>query len=113
LRIAADHTSELLILNTAISNAGGYSLVLNWESKTMVMSGIHGLAWLPTGEGVLREILNWCGFPHVRADWLKPGTALGDGYNCLQLTMKIRFLITIPLKLIAVRSSARIGSGVC
>jgi hypothetical protein len=32
-------------------------------------------AWLPTGEGVLRELLAWCAFPHVRRryDAIAPG----------------------------------------
>lgn len=66
LRIAADHTRELLVLNTALGSGEGNSLVLNLESDTEVMSGVHRLAWLPTDERVLREILAWCGFPHTR-----------------------------------------------
>jgi len=70
LRIAADHTKELLLVNTAIMpGGGGDSLVLNRESVTEVMSGVHGLAWLPSNEGVIRAILEWCGFPHVRLLW--------------------------------------------
>lgn len=66
LRIAADHTKELLVLNTAALPGDGDALVLSRESTTEVMSGAHGLAWLPTGDGVLRAILEWCGFPHAR-----------------------------------------------
>jgi tRNA (mo5U34)-methyltransferase len=66
LRIAANHTRELLIVNTAILPGSDAALVLNRESDTHVMSGVHGLAWLPTNERVLRDILDWCGFPHAR-----------------------------------------------
>jgi tRNA (mo5U34)-methyltransferase len=66
LRTAADHTSELLVVNTATLEGAGDSLVINRESETEVMSGVHGLAWLPTSYRVVRDILEWCGFPHTR-----------------------------------------------
>jgi tRNA (mo5U34)-methyltransferase len=66
LQIAADHTRELLIVNTDFTPAPVDGLVLNRESETEVMSGVHGLAWLPTSEHVVREMLAWCGFPHAR-----------------------------------------------
>ncbi|HEX8719442.1 MAG TPA: methyltransferase domain-containing protein [Pyrinomonadaceae bacterium] len=69
LRIAADHTKELLVVNTAAAPKGFDGLVLNPESATEVMSGIDGLAWLPTGEKVVRAVLAWCGFPHARLFW--------------------------------------------
>ncbi len=64
LRIAAEHTRELLILNSATRPAKGEALVLSHESDTEVMSGVHRLAWFPTGPSVLQSILEWCGFPH-------------------------------------------------
>lgn len=73
LRMAADRTSELLVLNTAYRPGKGDALVLNVESDTQVMSGVHRLAWMPTSEAVLREILRWCGFPHVRTMWARQG----------------------------------------
>ncbi|MBV8685905.1 MAG: DUF1698 domain-containing protein [Alphaproteobacteria bacterium] len=66
LRVAADLTRELLVLNTAALFGRGRAMVLKKESATQPMSGVDGLAWLPTGSGVLRQILAWCGFPHVR-----------------------------------------------
>jgi tRNA (mo5U34)-methyltransferase len=72
LRIAAEHTRELLIVNTATCPGPAQSLVLNRESETELMSGVHGLAWLPTDEGVLRQILQWCGFPHARLHFDAP-----------------------------------------
>ena len=66
LRIAADHTRELLIVNTDATLAEVDGLVMNRESTTEVMSGVHGLAWLPGSEQVVQEMLAWCGFPHSR-----------------------------------------------
>jgi tRNA (mo5U34)-methyltransferase len=66
LRIAADHTNELLIVNTDVGEGSGAALVVNPESIVEVMSGVNGLAWLPTGPGVIQHILRWCGFRHTR-----------------------------------------------
>lgn len=66
LRIAADLTRELIIVNTDILPSRIDGLVLNAESTVEVMSGVHGLAWLPTGERPLRAMLASCGFPHAR-----------------------------------------------
>ncbi len=66
LKIAADHTRELLVLNTATLPQPHKGLIFNPESETLLMSGVHRVAWLPTGEPVLRDLLAWCGFPHVR-----------------------------------------------
>jgi SAM-dependent methyltransferase len=67
LRAAADRTSELIILGTAIRPGPEDALMLNWEgSSEAPMLGVHGLAWLPTGARTVAELLAWCGFPHVR-----------------------------------------------
>ena len=68
LRIAADHTRELLILNTSTANRRGRVLTLSQESPEPLLSGMHGLAWLPTTK-VLKPILEWCGFPHIHVVW--------------------------------------------
>ncbi len=66
LKAAADLTSDVLVLNTATAEGKGDALVLNLESRSLIMSGVDRLAWMPTGEGVLRHILSWCGFPHAQ-----------------------------------------------
>jgi len=76
LKIAADLTGELLILNTAAKWGPGKALQLERESPDEVMSGVDGLAWLPTGPEVLADILAWCGFPHSRLSFHRP-TAQG------------------------------------
>ena len=82
LRLAADHTRELLIVNTAIRLGHSEGLQLNQESRTDVMSGVEGLAWFPTGDRVVREILAWCGFPHTRLDFRRVG---GNGFGRIQI----------------------------
>lgn len=67
LKIAADLTSEVLLLNTATRN--GFPdgiLTVNQESREDAMSGVHGLAWMPTGPEVMSAILRWAGFAETR-----------------------------------------------
>lgn len=67
LKIVADRTDEVLILDTAATSGmedGFLSLVS--ESVTHPMSGVHGLAWRPTGPAVLARILEWLGFEATR-----------------------------------------------
>ncbi len=68
LRIAADMTKELLIVNTAVRPRRERALVLNLESDSHVLSGVDRLARLPTGPAVMRDLLAWCGFKHSRID---------------------------------------------
>lgn len=68
LKIAADLTKELIIINTAVLPRREKALMLSFESPTIALSGVDGLAWLPTGPEVMADILGWCGFPHVRVD---------------------------------------------
>jgi len=70
LRIAADLTKELLIVNTAAVPGDGQGLQLVFEGTKPVLSGLDGLAWLPTGPKVVMDMLTWCGFPHSRLDYL-------------------------------------------
>ena len=82
LKIAADHTRQVIIVNTAARRARGDSLQIVNESTERVMSGVDGLAWLPSGPGVLRKVLNWCGFPATRLDWM---TTTSGGWSRLQI----------------------------
>ncbi|HEX2763397.1 MAG TPA: methyltransferase domain-containing protein [Allosphingosinicella sp.] len=77
LRVAADLTRELIIVNTATMPGEGDALILSPESKVELMSGVDGLAWLPTNEKVLAAILAWCGFPHWRISFDYAGTVPG------------------------------------
>jgi hypothetical protein len=70
LKIVADLTDELIIINTATHN--GFPdglLVIEEESRELVLSGVHGLNWYPTGPDVLVRICKWLGFPETRLQW--------------------------------------------
>jgi len=71
LKIAADATNELIIVNTASRPRPENGLLLNPESRVAVMSGVDGLAWLPTRPQVVIAALKTFGFPHcrVRFEW--------------------------------------------
>jgi hypothetical protein len=69
LKVAADLTQELIVLNTATMPGQKDTLIAHPESDTLLMSGVYQLAWFPTGEDVLRRILAWCGFPHMRVSF--------------------------------------------
>jgi tRNA (mo5U34)-methyltransferase len=66
IRLAADRTRELIIVNSAGKPGSEPGLVLNIESDTPLMSGVDRLAWLPTGPETVQAILTWCGFAHTR-----------------------------------------------
>jgi tRNA (mo5U34)-methyltransferase len=67
LKVAADLTRELLIFDTATrSKEADGRLVVEWEPTAEVMSGVHGLNWLPTGPQVLAQIMAWAGFRELR-----------------------------------------------
>lgn len=74
LKLAADLTRELIVVNTSVLPRPEKALMLSHESATVALSGIDGLAWLPSGPEVLADILAWCGFPHSRVDryWATP-----------------------------------------
>jgi tRNA (mo5U34)-methyltransferase len=67
LKIAADRTSELLVLHTkARPGYEDVALIASEESPERPLSGTEPLCWLPTGPGVLARVLKWLGFPEVR-----------------------------------------------
>jgi SAM-dependent methyltransferase len=70
LKIAADLARDVLVVATAVQDGYGSDdlLVANQESTTDTGSGVHGLAWFPTGPEVIRRSLAWMGFPHTRVD---------------------------------------------
>ncbi len=80
LALVANRTDEVLILDTetAIGEKDGF-LQLYTEGTENPMSGVHQLAWLPTGPEVLKGILSWLGFPATRLVFWKqpPGRSRG------------------------------------
>jgi tRNA (mo5U34)-methyltransferase len=82
LKIAADLTNELMFFDTAsLSGHPDGCLHAADESDEIVMSGVYGLCWLPTGPEVVAHILRWVGFVQLRVyKWQqesKPGSGLG------------------------------------
>ena len=73
LRIAADLTRELLVLETEVrSDMPDGLLAVKRESTERLMSGVYGLSWFPTGPDVLARILEWAGFVETRlVHWRK------------------------------------------
>lgn len=67
LKIAADLTREVLFLNTSTAwgEKDGY-LKCAMESRELLMSGVHGMCWYPTGPEVLATMLKWLGFEETR-----------------------------------------------
>jgi SAM-dependent methyltransferase len=67
LRAAADLTRELIIVDSATRpDMPGNTLHLAYESRELLMSGVHGLNWYPSGSAVVQGILGWLGFPETR-----------------------------------------------
>lgn len=67
LKVAADLTREVLILNTAIWNdLPDGMLAIAEEGTEDLMTGVHGLSWFPTGPNVLTRTLRWMGFTEIR-----------------------------------------------
>jgi SAM-dependent methyltransferase len=68
LRIAAEHTRDLLLLNTACTLPGDnpMGMTIAMESKEAVMSGVYELAWLPNSPEALWRILQWLGFVEAK-----------------------------------------------
>lgn len=70
LRIAADMTRELIIVDTATRpDMPPGTLTVSKESREAMMSGVHGLNWRPSGPDVMRPVLRWMGFKDVRVDF--------------------------------------------
>ena len=70
LRVAADLTGDVMIVNTGsrIDLPDGLLAAFE-ESRTRAISGVYGLAWFPTGPEVLTRMLQYVGFPEVRSVW--------------------------------------------
>jgi hypothetical protein len=67
MKIVGDLTRELIILDTAVrTDLPDGMLAVATESPDMMMSGVYGLNWFPTGRHVLLRILRWLGFPEAR-----------------------------------------------
>jgi 2-polyprenyl-3-methyl-5-hydroxy-6-metoxy-1,4-benzoquinol methylase len=67
LQLVAERTKELMVVNTAArSDVQDGFLAMAPESVVHPMSGVHELAWYPTGPRVLTRALESLGFPANR-----------------------------------------------
>lgn len=68
LKIAADLTKDVIVLNTAmvINRENPRGMTMARESRTKVMSGVHELSWFPNGKETLRDMLLWLGFKEMK-----------------------------------------------
>lgn len=67
LRRVADLTDEVIIVDTETDGRrGDLCLRPHREGQTHIMSGVHGLAWWPSGPDLLAVILEWLGFSETR-----------------------------------------------
>jgi tRNA (mo5U34)-methyltransferase len=84
LKVAADLTKDLLVLNTATRSALPDGLLsVDTESTEHVLSGVYGLNWFPTGPDVLVALLRWMGFVDFHLRWWHKETM--PGYGRLEL----------------------------
>lgn len=85
LKIAADLTTEILILNTAmmLDQKNPRGMTMARESRTKVMSGVHELSWFPNGKETLRDILLWMGFKDQKV------TLLNNRNDCSRSRIEI------------------------
>ena len=75
LKVAADLTKDLLVLNTATrSGLPDGLLTVGSESTVQVLSGVYGLNWFPTGPDVLVAMLRWMGFVDFHLRWWQKET---------------------------------------
>ncbi len=67
LRHVADMTREVIIIDTETDGTrGDLCLRPHREGHTHLMSGVHGLAWWPSGPDLIAMVLNWLGFQDTR-----------------------------------------------
>lgn len=87
LKIAADLTKELLVVNSAArTDLPDGMLVATEEGRSQAMSGVYGLSWFPTGPNVVRSALGWTGFEYTRsARWRRAVSAQPDALGRIEV----------------------------
>jgi tRNA (mo5U34)-methyltransferase len=87
LKIAADLTRELLIVNTATWNnfPDGF-LAVGDEGVKEPLSGVYAFNWYPTGPKVVARMLDWLGFPESRlVFWRRDTDQIPDDLGRLEV----------------------------
>ena len=111
LRIAADLTRELLMVDTATrAGRADAAMVAEFESKDLLMSGVHGLAWRPTGPKVLERILRFLGFEETQVVTWIPETHPGWGRVTMLAARTPGLLAPVAERLQAEQQAAPTGN---
>lgn len=75
LQTVCDRTRELIVIDTATDGErGDLCFRLNPEGTENLMTGMHGLAWWPSGPDLMEAIMPRLGFPEVREIFFRPQT---------------------------------------
>jgi tRNA (mo5U34)-methyltransferase len=86
LRVAADLTGDVMIVNTGSRTDLPDGLLAAFEeSRTRAISGVYGLAWFPTGPQVLTQMLRYVGFPETRSVWWEALERQAPGHARLEV----------------------------
>lgn len=86
LRIAADLTREVMVVNT--QTAVGYPdglMRVGREDTEGGLSGVYGLKFAPTGPSTIDTILRWAGFVETRVAWIREDDGGGNGSGRLEM----------------------------
>jgi SAM-dependent methyltransferase len=97
LKIVADMTRELLIVNTSarVDVPDGY-LAMYDEDPSLPMAGVDEFGWFPTGPRVLERILSWAGFAEFRLLFWRAGSQSGGSRLELAASKRPGLLEHVP-----------------
>jgi hypothetical protein len=84
-------------------------MVAEFESRDLLMSGVHGLAWRPTGPKVLEGILEFLGFEATQVITWLPETQPGWGRLTMLAARSPALLASISERLAAGQATAGAG----
>jgi tRNA (mo5U34)-methyltransferase len=87
LKVAADLTKELLVVNSATrTDLPDGMLVAAEEGRSQAMSGVYGMNWFPTGPNVIASALGWSGFEYTRpARWRRAVSSQPDALGRIEV----------------------------
>jgi tRNA (mo5U34)-methyltransferase len=114
LRLAADRTRELMIVNTSTRTHADGQEMPDGYLRLLTPGGASGgrqLAWYPTGPNVIRRLLEWCGFPETRILWLRKDDDRGVGQLGVCGARSAELLASFDEARAAGRAAVAAGSG--
>lgn len=76
LQEVCSHTREMIVVDSETDGErGDLCFRLNPEGTVSLMTGMHGLAWWPSGPDLIAEVLVRLGFPAIREVFWRPNKA--------------------------------------